>query len=54
MKLYKKINFYDKATGKYLCSTKQSKTCKEALVKYIKSDPFNIGITKLGVKASYK
>lgn len=53
MKQYKKINFYDKKTGKYLCSTTQSKTCKEALEQYIKSDPFKIGITPLGVVASF-
>ena len=51
---YKKINFYDKKTGEYLCSTTWSRTCKEALEKYIKSDPFGIGIRPLGVRASYK
>ena len=51
---YRKINFYDKKTGKYLCSTTWSRTCKEALAVYIKSDPFGIGITPLGVKASYQ
>lgn len=50
---YKKINFYDKKTGKYLCSTTWSKTCKEALQMYIKKDPFGIGITAMGTKASY-
>lgn len=51
---YKKINFYDKKTGKYLCSTTWYKTCKEALAAYIKKDPFTIGITAQGVRASYQ
>ena len=33
MKLYKKIHLiYD---GEYVCSTNQSKTCKEAVMKYL-------------------
>jgi hypothetical protein len=51
---YKKINFYDKKTGKYLCSTTWARTCKEAMEHYIHNDPYNIGITALGIKASYK
>ena len=33
MKLYKKIDIY--FYGDYVCSTMQSKTCKEALSKYM-------------------
>lgn len=53
-KNYKKINFYDKKTGKYLCSTNWYRTCKEALESYIKKDPFGIGVTAQGVRASYQ
>ena len=52
---YKKINFYDKKTGKYICSTTWAKSCKEAIEKfYILEDSFSIGIRALGVRASYK
>lgn len=51
---YKKINFYDKKTGKYICSTTWAKTCKQALSIYVKNDPFKIGFRPLGVTASYK
>lgn len=33
MKLYKKIDIY--FNGDYVCSTNQSKTCKDALKRYI-------------------
>ena len=35
MKIYKKIDLYFE--GFYLCSTNQSKTCKEAVKKYLDS-----------------
>jgi hypothetical protein len=35
MKLYKKIDLFFE--GSYLCSTQQSKTCKEAVRKYIET-----------------
>lgn len=35
MKLYKKIDLY--FSGKYVCSTNQSRTCREAVRKYLDS-----------------
>ena len=47
---YKKINFYNKLTGEYLCSTNWSKTCKEAM--YYMSQWGEI--ERKYIKASYK
>ena len=46
MQLYKKINLFNKKTGEYICSTNQSRTCKEAKLKY-----FNY--YKIEVKAEF-
>lgn len=46
--MYKKINIYYK--GVYICSTNQSKTCKEAKEKFIKK-PYCIQLT---TETSYK
>lgn len=50
---YRKINFYSKKTGRYICSTNQSKTCKEALKKYLEADPEKNGLP-VAVEASYQ
>lgn len=43
MKTYRKIDIY--YDGKYMCSTMQSKTCKEAKERFIKKweDDYNTG-----------
>ena len=43
---YKKIDIY--VNGKYYCSTKWSKTCREAVKNFIRAE----GITE-GVKANF-
>ena len=47
---YKKINFYNKLTGAYLCSTNWSKTCKEAMYHMSQWGE----VERKNIKASYK
>ena len=51
---YKKINFYSKNTGEYLCSTNWAKTCKEAMYHMGAWEGKNGTIELKDIKASYK
>lgn len=50
MKLFRKIDIFDKETKAFLGSTNQSRTCREAVLKYQHAHPKKVVVAHFSTK----